>query len=169
MYVELKQSDWLKLVIRLLTSNESALFQRSIVMLLKNLFMTSTPGLVVIGLDSQLRSLRFESRRFVPLSPVAQMQITLWRVQWYLFFNWANPGLFCSLFSVFSKQTLQFLQHYMWIMPIQYLVPGFEPTTSWMWVSPLPKPQDQGSRPQWYLLKYCSSISAGIRTQGASN
>ena len=47
-----------------------------------------------------------------------------------------QPGLFCHLFLVFSnKHHYNFYNNYMWKMSIQYIVPGFKPTTFGTWVS----------------------------------
>ena len=44
--------------------------------------------------------------------------------------KWANPDLFYCLFSVFTnKHHYKFNNKLMWKMSIQYMVPGFKPTT----------------------------------------
>ena len=49
----------------------------------------------------------------------------------YILFKWANPDLFLVIFGNF-KQTIQFLQQ-IYVknvqMSIQYMSPGFKPTT----------------------------------------
>ena len=45
---DIKHSDWLKVVTQLGTANQIALFQHSVVMLLLNLFVTSTPSLMML-------------------------------------------------------------------------------------------------------------------------
>ena len=50
------------------------------------------------------------------------------------FKKWANPASFLFIFGLF-KQTIEFYNKYMWKMSIQYMVPGFEPTTFGTWVS----------------------------------
>ena len=46
-----------------------------------------------------------------------------------------QPDLFSFIFGLF-KQRIQFLQqtNVKNVMSIQYMVPGFEPMTSWTWV-----------------------------------
>ena len=41
------------------------------------------------------------------------------------------PGLFYCLFSVYSNKHNNFYKNICEKLSIQYLVPGFEPTTSW--------------------------------------
>ena len=52
-----------------------------------------------------------------------------------LFFKMGHLRPLLSLIFGLLKQTLIFLPQYMWKMSIQYPVHGFEPTTSWTWVS----------------------------------
>ena len=74
-------------------------------------------------------------------------------VSWFCFhslhclFDWAilnpsfkngRPGHFHHLFLIFSKKQYNFYNNWCEKMSNQYLVPGFKPTTSWIWVSSRP-------------------------------
>ena len=51
-------------------------------------------------------------------------------VELFVFKKWANTGLFCCLFSAFSKKHNSFTTNQCEKMSIQYMAPGFEPTNS---------------------------------------
>ena len=50
----MKHSNWLKLITRLLASNQSALFKHGLLYTTLKLFMTTTPGLIKIKLGRKL-------------------------------------------------------------------------------------------------------------------
>ena len=90
-------------------------------------------------------------RQWTPLNQLTYSGTKLWLVNlnywhaqssmkiksnYFLFYKWANPGLFLFIFGLFKQTAILFLQqiNVKNVISIPYTALGFEPMTSRIWV-----------------------------------
>ena len=144
-----KHPYWLKLVKWFATLNESALQKfvydidfrqacstnKTILYLMSTIVGIASFYVIILGWCECLVAKEFDLRIERPGFDFVQ---TCWTDDGHIITSlkkWANPGLFSFIFGLF-KQTIQiFITNICEKMSIQYLAPGFKPTTFGTWVS----------------------------------